>query len=36
MKRKFDGECIEFGSEKYPNWITVSKYLMKKEFNLDI
>ena len=26
---KFEGELIQFGTEKYPNWQTVIKYLLK-------
>jgi hypothetical protein len=28
---KFEGELIQFGSEKFPNWEAVTKYLFEKE-----
>lgn len=26
--KDFEGEWIHFGSEKYPNWLTISQYLL--------
>ncbi len=26
--KDFEGEWIQFGSEKYPNWLTISQYLL--------
>lgn len=31
----FRGEFIHFGTEKFPNWITVLDYLLKRENNYD-
>ena len=31
---KFSGELIQFGTEKFPDWITVKKYLLERSNRL--
>lgn len=35
-QENFEGEWIQFGSSKYPDWNSVVNYLMRKEFNINI
>jgi 5'(3')-deoxyribonucleotidase len=32
---EFDGEWIQFGTDKFPNWKNVIDYILDKEFDID-
>ena len=33
---EFKGKHIHFGTEQFPDWVSVKKYLMRKEFSLEL